>query len=820
MADDSTITPRTLIKDLLEAKVTQNAVSAQRRRSLRQSSSTQNTKPVLENPVPQPSTSRKNKRRSSFSDVTPRSAIQKFLETHETAKPETRKRRRIEETEVRESVGGYASLTSQRRRSARLQTPVIETPGKNLTPRTVIAGFLRQAVSETPIQSQRESDGLTLPPIPPEPLLIVEDSPLNVTAHQRPRRSPRTMTSYVSQHSVQFDFTLGSIVELEDEKEVIPESQPQASPEREQTQGGAWRSGSVRDTESSTPRSGPHITATSRSGSSGSSGTHRRKSLRSSRHRSADRTSVDSVSAGMVHHDDSASASDGQWEPTAVSDLNSHNRLNIASSMGSPGKPRHSGRPGSPDLSYPERSAPEEETGRRDHRRKSAFSEGAELSLSHDDNDVQGVQSAAGILQSKEGEDSVSQPDGGSEAPEVHTSAQASHRDRQSHSRCLTDDVDKDMKSVKERVNNSAGPEEVSSEENIDLHISDNSSDKDRDNVEGDDEIEDVENQVDDVERAIDEGKEQVADGDNDIEGGEEDVNDGGNETVSVAPEHVKQTENRETVSEDSGTDRHVIYGHSVNTSMQARPLAKDITAVISQEGVVQDVQHDLSVLRDSQSRLGDSPAGPGDSLSTEDMNSRLGDSVAMANLSVASGENSGEEATPSHRVQKYVQVKTPNTVRNTTVGKMLTPMSVSRLAGNMNSAPKPVTTGKQKITKPKPRPEKKTKMIGKLRMPASLTKGIFSHFLKSNISKDVLNEVEKIADKYWTNVTSDLGAFADHAGRVTVTEEDVELLMKRQGFATGRRSMYTLVEQYLPLEYKQEIVPMARAGNVLYPRH
>lgn len=39
-------------------------------------------------------------------------------------------------------------------------------------------------------------------------------------------------------------------------------------------------------------------------------------------------------------------------------------------------------------------------------------------------------------------------------------------------------------------------------------------------------------------------------------------------------------------------------------------------------------------------------------------------------------------------------------------------------------------------------------------------------------------------------------------------------LLCCRQGFITDRESLYSLVEKYLPLEYREEIIPTVQAGN------
>ncbi|XP_064641090.1 centromere protein T-like [Lineus longissimus] len=103
--------------------------------------------------------------------------------------------------------------------------------------------------------------------------------------------------------------------------------------------------------------------------------------------------------------------------------------------------------------------------------------------------------------------------------------------------------------------------------------------------------------------------------------------------------------------------------------------------------------------------------------------------------------------------------------------------------------------------------------------LPRSLIKEIFCHFSKcKNVTSGALDEIERVTDQFWRQFTSDVTAFADHAGRVSVTEADVELLMRRQGFVTDNQSMYTLVEKYLPLEDREQIIPVAKAGNKVIP--
>ncbi|XP_062606251.1 centromere protein T-like isoform X2 [Saccostrea cucullata] len=103
--------------------------------------------------------------------------------------------------------------------------------------------------------------------------------------------------------------------------------------------------------------------------------------------------------------------------------------------------------------------------------------------------------------------------------------------------------------------------------------------------------------------------------------------------------------------------------------------------------------------------------------------------------------------------------------------------------------------------------------------LPASTIKQTFSHFCKMRVDKDTLPELVKITEEYFDQVAHDLEAFAHHAGRRTIDERDVELLLKRQKFITKTTSLTHLVEKYLPLELRQEIIPIARSGNKIFPQ-
>ncbi|XP_020623921.1 centromere protein T-like [Orbicella faveolata] len=98
--------------------------------------------------------------------------------------------------------------------------------------------------------------------------------------------------------------------------------------------------------------------------------------------------------------------------------------------------------------------------------------------------------------------------------------------------------------------------------------------------------------------------------------------------------------------------------------------------------------------------------------------------------------------------------------------------------------------------------------------MPSALVKSIFQHFSKAKLSKEALQVVENGSNLFFKQVSGDLMAYCRHAHRTTIELADVELLMKRQGFITDNQSLYSLVEKYLPLEYRQEIIPTVQAGN------
>ncbi|NWV39867.1 CENPT protein, partial [Grantiella picta] len=102
--------------------------------------------------------------------------------------------------------------------------------------------------------------------------------------------------------------------------------------------------------------------------------------------------------------------------------------------------------------------------------------------------------------------------------------------------------------------------------------------------------------------------------------------------------------------------------------------------------------------------------------------------------------------------------------------------------------------------------------------LPRSLIKGIFSHFVRMPVTRDAFKIVEKCSERYFKQLSNDLEAYVNHAGRKTVEVADLEVLMRRQGLVTDKMPLHVLIERYLPLEYRKLLIPIAVSGNKVIP--
>ncbi|XP_045193318.2 uncharacterized protein LOC123549356 [Mercenaria mercenaria] len=114
---------------------------------------------------------------------------------------------------------------------------------------------------------------------------------------------------------------------------------------------------------------------------------------------------------------------------------------------------------------------------------------------------------------------------------------------------------------------------------------------------------------------------------------------------------------------------------------------------------------------------------------------------------------------------------------------------------------------------------ERKPRQKSNYSLPVNLVKKRFTHFAGMRVSKEAVEEVMKVSEKYWDILARDLEAYAKHAGRKQINMSDFVLLFKRQGYVTEKQSLKSLIEKYLPMEEREKLIPVARAGNRIEPK-
>ncbi|XP_076880038.1 uncharacterized protein cenpt [Brachyhypopomus gauderio] len=117
-----------------------------------------------------------------------------------------------------------------------------------------------------------------------------------------------------------------------------------------------------------------------------------------------------------------------------------------------------------------------------------------------------------------------------------------------------------------------------------------------------------------------------------------------------------------------------------------------------------------------------------------------------------------------------------------------------------------------------KPRPRQKRHTASDHVLPKSYVMSVFKHFAKTRVAGDVYPVINEILRKYFSRLADDLAVYSAHAKRKTIEVEDIELLMKRQGFVTDGTPLNVLIERFLPLEYRKLLIPVATSGNVVVP--
>ncbi|KAI5803437.1 centromere kinetochore component CENP-T-domain-containing protein [Peziza echinospora] len=117
--------------------------------------------------------------------------------------------------------------------------------------------------------------------------------------------------------------------------------------------------------------------------------------------------------------------------------------------------------------------------------------------------------------------------------------------------------------------------------------------------------------------------------------------------------------------------------------------------------------------------------------------------------------------------------------------------------------------TGKTRAVRPAPRLSKHGHVIPTL--PPRVVKKLAQTFVGGgaagrSISGETLAAIIRASEAFFENVGESLGAFAEHAGRKTVFDSDVEVLLRRQRVVNDQTTVFSLAEKYLPRELLQEI--------------
>ncbi|KAF2741577.1 hypothetical protein EJ04DRAFT_539632 [Polyplosphaeria fusca] len=94
---------------------------------------------------------------------------------------------------------------------------------------------------------------------------------------------------------------------------------------------------------------------------------------------------------------------------------------------------------------------------------------------------------------------------------------------------------------------------------------------------------------------------------------------------------------------------------------------------------------------------------------------------------------------------------------------------------------------------------------------PAATVKKLASSFAKSQgsngkIGKETLETLVQTSDWFFEQIGEDLAAYAQHAGRKMIEEDDVVALMKRQRQITGASTVFSLAQKLLPRELLQQL--------------
>ncbi|KAG2227794.1 hypothetical protein INT45_002032 [Circinella minor] len=98
--------------------------------------------------------------------------------------------------------------------------------------------------------------------------------------------------------------------------------------------------------------------------------------------------------------------------------------------------------------------------------------------------------------------------------------------------------------------------------------------------------------------------------------------------------------------------------------------------------------------------------------------------------------------------------------------------------------------------------------------------KKLFTRFASLPCKVNVGNKLQELSEIFFDQMADDLVAYAKHSNEETITREDMELLLKRQGIVDNKTTtVESLAHKYLSREQWDKVIVSARAYNTLYPK-
>ncbi|KAJ5632919.1 hypothetical protein N7490_009258 [Penicillium lividum] len=76
----------------------------------------------------------------------------------------------------------------------------------------------------------------------------------------------------------------------------------------------------------------------------------------------------------------------------------------------------------------------------------------------------------------------------------------------------------------------------------------------------------------------------------------------------------------------------------------------------------------------------------------------------------------------------------------------------------------------------------------------------------KTRLDKAAMAAIEQASSWFFEQASTDLAGYSKHAGRKTIDESDVTMLMKRQRHINNSTTMFSLAQKYLPKELQQDM--------------